>query len=166
MTLSTHLPARLSYVLPLLLLLPLTLASCMSVFTGIETVATPASQSAVARLAAIRSENGLPALDPDPTLERAARDQATNMAVVGRMGHNTGPRHDFLSRMRAAGIRGVYAENIAHGRFDTSRVLSVWMASSDHRANLLDPRFSRFGLAYVADPVDSDRRFWAMVLGN
>lgn len=152
--------------LPLLLVLSLTLASCMSVFSGLETVATPASQSAAPQLAEIRSKNGLPALDPDSTLERAALAQAENMAAAGRMRHDTGLRRDFLTRMSAEGIRGVYAENIAHGRFDTARVLSIWMNSSGHRANVLDPRFSRYGLAYAPDPTDKDRRYWAMVLAQ
>jgi len=138
----------------------------MSVFSGLDTVATPASQSAAPQLAEIRSHNGLPVLDPDSTLEKAALAQARNMAVAGRMRHDTGSQRDFLSHMRSEGIRGVFAENIAHGRFDTARVLSIWMDSSAHRANMLDERFSRFGLAYAPDPADKDRRYWALVLGN
>lgn len=88
------------------------------------------------------------------------------MAAAGRMRHDTGLRRDFVTRMNAEGIRGVSAENIAHGRFDTARVLSVWMNSSEHRAIVLDPRFSRYGLAYAPDPADGDRRYWAMVLGQ
>ena len=166
MTSPRHSPAQKSFTLPLLLALSLTLASCMSVFTGLETAATPASQSAAAQLTAIRSENGLTPLAPDPTLEKAALAQARNMAVAGRMRHDTGGQRDFLTRMRSEGIRGVYAENIAHGRFDTARVLSIWMDSIDHRTNMLDQRFSRFGLAYAPDPADGDRRYWAMVLAN
>lgn len=88
------------------------------------------------------------------------------MAAAGNMRHDTGLRRDFVTRMSAEGIKGISAENIAHGRFDTARVLSVWMNSSDHRAIVLDPRFSRFGLAYVPDPQDASRRYWAMVLGQ
>lgn len=88
------------------------------------------------------------------------------MAAAGRMRHDTGLRRDFVTRMSAEGIRGISAENIAHGRFDTARVLSIWMNSSGHRANVLDPRFSRYGLAYAPDPTDKDRRYWAMVLGQ
>ncbi len=88
------------------------------------------------------------------------------MAAAGRMRHDTGWQRDFVTRMSAEGIRGVSSENIAHGRFDTTRVLSIWMNSAGHRRNMLDERFSRFGLAYAPDPQDASRRYWAMVLGQ
>jgi uncharacterized protein YkwD len=145
----------------------LALASCQSIFSGIGTVSGNAvTAEAAPRVSALRAENGLSVLAPDRELERAALAQASNMASAGRMSHNTGARRDFASRMRANGIRGTAAENIAHGRFDTARVISVWMNSDGHRRNMLNERFSRFGLAYVADPTDPSRRYWAMVLGE
>lgn len=151
----------------LLLLSAVALSACQSIFAGIGGPSGNAvSAQAAATVAEIRSTNGLSALRPDRELERAAIAQASNMASAGRMTHNTGARRDFPSRMRAGGIRGTAAENIAHGRFDTARVISVWMNSDGHRRNMLNERFSRFGLAYVPDPRDPSRRYWAMVLGE
>jgi uncharacterized protein YkwD len=163
----SHSAPRLRLQFVLLLPALLALASCQSIFSGIGSVpGTVASAEAAPRVAELRTENGLAALRPDRELERAALAQASNMASAGRMAHNTGARRDFPSRMRAGGIRGTAAENIAHGRFDTARVISVWMNSDGHRRNMLNERFSRFGLAFVPDPRDTSRRYWAMVLGE
>ena len=54
----------------------------------------------------------------------------------------------------------------AAGRMDTARVLNTWENSPPHRRNMLDRRFTRFGLAYVRDGKNSDWRYWAMVLGK
>jgi uncharacterized protein YkwD len=82
------------------------------------------------------------------------------------MDHRTGWGKDFASRVKANGISGAAAENIAAGRMDTARVLDTWMHSPPHRRNMLDPRFTRFGLAYVRDRSNGDWRYWAMVLGK
>jgi uncharacterized protein YkwD len=107
---------------------------------------------------------GLPAMSPDRALERAAISQAAYMAAAGRMEHATGPGRDFAARMRAAGIAAPAAENLAHGRMEPQRLVSMWMALPGHRANMLDPRFSRYGLAHASD--GDGQRYWAMVLGR
>ncbi|MFD1988066.1 CAP domain-containing protein, partial [Mesorhizobium newzealandense] len=42
----------------------------------------------------------------------------------------------------------------------------IWVHSPGHRRNMLDPRFTRFGLAYVRDGRDSAIRYWSLVLGK
>lgn len=125
-----------------------------------------ASGAAAGALNALRAEQGLPALVPDRQLERAALQQAGYMAAAGRMKHTTGWGKDFASRVKANGIAGAAAENIAEGRMDTARVLKTWKNSPPHRRNMLDQRFTRFGLAYVRDSKNHDWRYWAMVLGK
>ncbi len=125
-----------------------------------------ASSAAAAAVNAYRAEQGLPSLSPDPQLEQAALQQARYMASAGRMEHTTGWGKDFASRVKTNGIAGAAAENIAAGRMDTTRVLDTWMHSPPHRRNMLDPRFTRFGLAYVRDAGNGDWRYWAMVLGK
>jgi N-formylglutamate deformylase len=94
----------------------------------------------------------------------SALRQARNMAETGRMAHDTGWRRDFATRMRQDRVGGLAAENIAHGRMDVPEVLAMWMNSSGHRRNMLDGRFTRFGLAHAQDGRDGGRRYWAMVL--
>lgn len=125
-----------------------------------------ASSAAAGALNAFRAEQGLSALTPDPQLEQAALQQARYMAAAGRMEHTTGWGKDFAARVKANGIAGAAAENIAAGRMDTARVLNTWENSPPHRRNMMDRRFTRFGLAYVRDGKNSDWRYWAMVLGK
>jgi uncharacterized protein YkwD len=125
-----------------------------------------ASSSATSTLAGIRSSAGLAPLVADAQLEQAALQQAGYMAARGRMSHTTGWGKDFHSRVKANGIAGAAAENIAEGRFDQQKLFSIWMNSPGHRRNMLDPRFTRFGLAYVRDGRDNAVRYWALVLGR
>ena len=124
-----------------------------------------ASASAASMVAALRGAHGLGPLSPDRQLERAALQQAAYMARSRRMVHTTGWGKDFSSRVKGNGIEGAAAENIAEGRMDERRLFDTWMNSAPHRRNLLDPRFSRFGLAYAGDAGRADWRYWALVLG-
>ena len=49
---------------------------------------------------------------------------------------------------------------------DPARLFEMWMNSPPHRRNMLDARFTRFGLAYVRDGAKADWRYWALVLGK
>lgn len=125
-----------------------------------------ASADAAAYLKEIRSEHGLPPLASDPRLERAALKQSGYMASSGRMAHDTGWGKDFATRMKKEGIDGVAAENLAHGRMDLKKLFNTWMNSQGHRRNMLDPRLSRFGLAYVRAGKGSAERYWTLVVGD
>ena len=127
---------------------------------------TTSTKSAVGYVADIRAANGLAPLVSDPQLERAALQQAKYMASSASMKHTTGYGTDFSSRMAKNRISGPAAENIAAGRFDTAKVITVWKDSPPHRRNMLDPRMNRFGLAYVRDARNKDVRYWAMVLAK
>jgi uncharacterized protein YkwD len=124
------------------------------------------SSSATGTLASIRASTGLPPLVADPQLEQAALQQAGYMARRGRMNHTTGWGKDFASRVKDNRIAGAAAENIAEGRFDLQKLFDIWAHSPGHRRNMLDPRFTRFGLAYVRDGRDGALRYWSLVLGR
>lgn len=139
------------------------LAGCGSIPTG---NGAGASASASSIVAGIRGANGLGSLFPDKQLERAALQQAFYMARAGRMVHTTGWGKDFSSRVKDNGINGAAAENIAEGRMDLPRLFDMWMHSAPHRRNMLDPRFTRYGLAYASDGKNPEWRYWALVLGK
>lgn len=142
------------------------LAGCQNILalgeSGREGVG--ASASGEMYLSAIRSDHGLPALVPDEKLERAAAQQAGYMARASQMTHRTGWRKDFATRMRENGIEGAAAENVAHGAMEPEKLFRMWMDSQGHRRNMLDPRFSHYGLASAADA--RGRKYWALVLGR
>jgi uncharacterized protein YkwD len=140
------------------------LAACGTVHTAGESAG--ASVSGASYLAEIRSTHGLPTLAYDPALERTALEQAAYMAGSRRMTHTTGWRRDFASRIRKNGIERAAAENIAHGRMNLDELFEAWMNSQGHRRNMLDPRFTRFGLAYARENDGSGRRYWALVVSR
>jgi uncharacterized protein YkwD len=123
-----------------------------------------ASASGVTYLTEIRTSHGLPPLAYDARLEKAALQQAAYMARSGRMEHTTGWGKDFGRRMNKNGVDAPAAENIAQGRMDMAKLFSMWMNSSGHRRNMLDPRFNRFGLAYAGEA--NGRKYWALVVGK
>ncbi|PWJ78408.1 uncharacterized protein YkwD [Pseudaminobacter salicylatoxidans] len=125
-----------------------------------------ASVSADSYLAEIRTTHGLSRMVADPKLEKAALQQATYMARAGLMNHTTGWRKDFATRMKGNEVEGAAAENIAHGRMDMGKLFTMWMNSPGHRRNMLDPRFGKYGLAYVRDGTGSEVKYWALVLGR
>lgn len=124
------------------------------------------SSSATNILIRARRTAGLPGLVPDGQLERTALQQAGYMASAKQMTHTTGWGKDFASRVKSNHIDGAAAENIAEGRMDITRLFEMWMNSSPHRRNILDSRFTRFGLAYVRDGKDQQWRYWALLLGK
>ncbi|MFN3550105.1 MAG: CAP domain-containing protein [Mesorhizobium sp.] len=131
---------------------------------SINTSSVGASASAQEVYGYVRSSAGLSAARPDPALEKAAMQQARYMAETGRMVHTTGRGRDFSTRMRQNGVEGPAAENIAHGRMEVAKVFQMWVDSPPHRRNMLDPRFSRYGLASATDA--EGRRYWALVMGK
>lgn len=145
-----------------LLLAPLT--ACQT--AGPTGAAVRASARGKPYLERIRAENGVGALRPDYALETAALRQARLMAENGDMNHRTAPGRGFRARMNGVVSNVAAGENIAYGRFDVARVMSVWMLSPPHRRNLLDPAYTRYGLAYVADGREPERRYWAIVLAG
>lgn len=138
------------------------LSGCQSVLSSFET--DGASRSGESYLAEIRSSHGLSPLSPDGTLEKAARQQAGYMAGAGKMTHTTGWRKDFATRMERNGVEGAAAENVAHGRMNLGKLFDMWMHSEGHRRNMLDPRFSKYGLASAT--ASDGERYWALVLGR
>ena len=98
---------------------------------------------------AVRAEHGLHRLSFDPRLERAARAHSREMLVNDVFTHGA-----FGSRMLRFDVGGSIAgENLAWGTGYQGRAQSVvaaWLASPEHRANLLRPSFKRVGVGALA----------------
>jgi uncharacterized protein YkwD len=145
------------------MVLPFALAACQTP-TMLSIPGEARSESADDVLRRLRETEGLRALSADAQLEKAAREQAGLMAARQKMQHTTGRGDDFVSRVRRNGIEGAAAENIARGSFDTERLFLAWMNSRGHRRNMLDGRFTRFGLASAQ--AKTGERYWALVLAR
>ncbi|MGB6116792.1 MAG: CAP domain-containing protein [Mesorhizobium sp.] len=141
---------------------PFVLASCRST-TLLEIPGEGLSGDAEDILRRLRAEESLPPLSRDAGLEAAARQQAELMAGAGRMEHTAVRGQDFVTRIRSNGIEGAAAENIAHGNYDMERLFLAWMNSRGHRLNMMDRRFTRFGLASAGTGRD---RYFALVVAR
>lgn len=99
----------------------------------------------VARINDIRDAHRLPPLEPDPKLTRAARAHSQMMLAQDVFTHGA-----FDVRLRSFGVRfPLIAENLAWGtgRLGAPRaIVTSWMNSPPHRANLLHPRFRMIGI--------------------
>jgi uncharacterized protein YkwD len=114
-------------------------------------VAAPARSSEAGVLAAVnaaRTAHGLRPLRLDLTLRSAARSHSADMLHRNYFAHGA-----FAGRMAAFHVQGRQAgENLAWGSGPYGRagtMISEWLASPEHRANLLSPAFSRIGIGLV-----------------
>ncbi|HYK08118.1 MAG TPA: CAP domain-containing protein [Candidatus Eisenbacteria bacterium] len=104
-----------------------------------------------------RAEAGLSPLQLDGQLSQAAEAKAQNMFAKGYWAHfapdGTSP-WDFI---KGAGYPYVYAgENLARGFSSSGDVVNAWMASPDHRANMLSAHYSDVGFAIEQGPLPGD----------
>jgi uncharacterized protein YkwD len=94
---------------------------------------------------AVRRQYGRRPLRVDANLVRAARWQSNDMAARGYFAHGA-----FAQRMANFRVRGPrVGENLAwgQGRYAApGHVVQLWLASPEHRANLLRAGFRRVGI--------------------
>jgi hypothetical protein len=99
-----------------------------------------------------RVTQGLPALQWDNALFKAARHHALLMLNLNRLEHQLPSESSLERRLSEAGARfGTIAENIAVGP-NPRTIHAGWVASPGHRKNILDPRLTSVGIAAVRGP--------------
>jgi uncharacterized protein YkwD len=103
--------------------------------------ASTADSSFVARINAERTARGLRAYTGRADLAAVAHAQAARMAAAGRLYHNPNLARD-VKNWRMAG------ENVGVGG-DVATLHKAFMASTGHRANILDRDFTEVGVGTV-----------------
>lgn len=99
-----------------------------------------------------RARYGLSPLTLDASLCEKARVKSQDMAKNHYFDHNSPTYGSPFSMMRSFGISYRYAgENIAKGFSAPEDVVSAWMQSETHRANILSANFTSIGVGYVAN---------------
>src|SRR5207302_9530750 len=92
-----------------------------------------------------RAQHGLKALAPDPRLENAARAHSLDMATNGYFAHG-----NFAGRILSFGVHAArIGENLAWngGRWlSAKRIVTAWLWSPEHRANLLHGGYRWIGI--------------------
>jgi uncharacterized protein YkwD len=109
-----------------------------------------------------RTRNGLGMLTVRADLQRSAQQYVNHLAADGAFSHTDGSV--LADRVTATGYRyRVVGENLALGQTSASSAVAAWMASPDHRANMLDRRFTEMGVGIVQRP--DGRLLWCIDFG-
>ena len=99
-----------------------------------------------------RAKYGLSALQIDRPLMAAAREKSQDMKDNNYFSHTSPTWGSPFDRLKALGISYQAAgENIAKGQKTAEEVVTAWMNSEGHRANILDAKFTHIGVGYVKD---------------
>jgi len=105
---------------------------------------------------AIRTQHGLVALKLDSKLTAAADEHSREMADRGYFAHESSDRSPFWKRVQHFYTSSNYrywsvGENLVWSSpdLDAAGAVTMWMASPEHRANLLTARWRQVGLSAV-----------------
>lgn len=154
-------------------LLAASVASCMPA-PGTERVSAGESvdiASAGAQLSFQRAQNGVvrylvysrelqAAAEDHAEYLSASEDHAGSLSGAGNLGHNGAGGSTVSDRVRRAGFRScLTAENVARGLPDVRSVVAAWMDSPRHRANILNPQATHYGMAQAGS-------VWVLVLAR
>ncbi|GAA1715842.1 hypothetical protein GCM10009765_75760 [Fodinicola feengrottensis] len=114
-----------------------------------------------------RRAHGCPNLTLNATLTKVAQQHSADMAAHNYFSHNTQSGRDPGARITAAGYRWHrWAENIAAGFPTPAKVVSGWMASTGHRANILNCSLRDIGVGYVQTTHATYPTYWTQDFGT
>jgi uncharacterized protein YkwD len=107
------------------------------------TTAPSYGERVLTRTNAERTSRGLRALSFSACADGFADGWAAQLAKVGSLSHQ--PLSPILDRCRARSV----GENVAYGNVTAEALVEMWMNSSGHRANILNPDFTHLGVGDV-----------------
>lgn len=118
-----------------------------------------------------RANSGCAPLTMNSQLVKDAQLQSEDMALNNFFSHtNPDPSRATVGlRATAAGYDwAMVAENIAAGYSSPASVMSGWMSSSGHRANILNCAYTELGVGYYYEANDGFgyRHYWTQVFGR
>ncbi|MBJ6359764.1 CAP domain-containing protein [Paenibacillus sp. GCM10012307] len=96
-----------------------------------------------------RSKAGLNTLSADNQLDKVAFDKAKDLYDNNYFDHQSPTYGSPFDMMKSYGVSYSSAgENIAKGQTSPQEVMSQWMNSPGHRANILNTSFTNIGIGY------------------
>lgn len=115
---------------------------------------------------ALLTSTALAPLVLEPRLGVAARRHSWDMATTGRFDHTGTDGLRAMERIAAAGygIPAWQGENISAGHTTPEAVVSGWMGSPGHRANILLGSFREAGVGYAFSSSSPAGHYWTLVL--
>jgi uncharacterized protein YkwD len=114
------------------------------------------AEALLKRLNGARTAEKIPAIARDKTLEKVALAHANSMMKARLLGHDVGDG-DPAARVAAVSPLkwNLIGENVAKAKTDKAAHRALY-ASPSHRANMLEGRFKKVGIAVVIDPKTFD----------
>jgi hypothetical protein len=114
-----------------------------------------------------RAAAGLNALTLSSQLTTAAEKYSQYMAAANFFAHDGPDGSTPQTRQQAAGYTGavVWGENIAAGQPDPQSVMTAWMNSPGHRANILFRGFTEIGIGVYVAPGSQYGIYWTQEFG-
>jgi uncharacterized protein YkwD len=111
-----------------------------------------------------RAGSGLPPLQANARLTRAAQGHACDNAARGGYSHTGSNGSDLTDRLRAAGYRfSAAAENTGRGFGSPERAVEWWMNSRGHRANILMRGVGEIGVGVA---MGDGKPHWVLNFGS
>jgi uncharacterized protein YkwD len=127
-----------------------------------------AAARVLALINAVRTENGLSELAPNPALGASATWKSLHMGRFGYFGHeDPAPPVDRspFERAVACGYGNSYiGEDIAAGQSSPDEAVRDWLASPRHRAIIESSAYSEAGVGVAQSP--EGRLYWTLDVGR
>ncbi|MFD3454232.1 CAP domain-containing protein [Streptomyces sp. NPDC058691] len=115
-----------------------------------ETGSESAAEAAVLALVnQQRATAGCQPVTDDEQLDALASDFSADMAARAFFDHTDPDGDDPWDRAAQAGVKDLGGENIARGQATAEEVMTAWMNSDGHRANILNCDFKTLGVGAV-----------------
>jgi uncharacterized protein YkwD len=107
-----------------------------------------------------------PALSWDARLAAAAARHSRDMVSARMFSHTGSDGSESGQRITQAGYAWrAYGENISAGQTTLAAVIDGWMASPEHCANLMSPRFTQAGMTCERAPASHEfPTYWTLNL--
>ncbi len=110
-----------------------------------------------------RAKEGLAPLTAHASMGNAAMVRAREIQTS--FSHTRPNGSGFSTALKEAGVTYNRAgENIAWGQKTPAQVVNAWMNSSGHRANIMNPNFTRIGIGYLQNSAGTP--YWVQLFAN
>lgn len=124
-----------------------------------DTSVSAYAQKVVDLVNAERAKNGLSALTVDTSVTAAANVRAKEITQSFSHTRPNGSGFSTALTENGASYRGS-GENIAWGQKSPEAVMNAWMNSDGHRANILNPKFTKIGVGHY---VNNGTSYWTQL---
>lgn len=112
-----------------------------------------------------RQKNGLSPLTLDSKISNVARTKSKDMATNNYFAHQSPTYGSAGNMLKNSGINwSAWGENIASGQRTPEAVVTAWMNSEGHRANILSSNFSKIGVGYAVN--SNGTPYWTQMFTN